>query len=244
MIKAIDYDRMADLYDALVTFDADIDFFRDMADRVDGAVLELMAGTGRVSVELADRAVFLACVDTSARMLARLRAKLDRRGLSAWLARADVRRLGFAPVFDLALLAFNSFSELILPEDRFAGLVSAHAALRRGGTFICTLHNPVVRLRSVDGVLRTLQEVPHPSGRGTLALKARLSLQERGVVTGLQLLQEVDSDGVVLDERSIEIGFALPERDEFEALAQRAGFEIVDLWGDYDRSEFGPEDSP
>src|SRR5919112_6745913 len=53
----IDYDRVADVYDLYVTSDLDVGFYVEEATKVQGKVLELMCGTGRVSIPLLEAGV-------------------------------------------------------------------------------------------------------------------------------------------------------------------------------------------
>jgi ubiquinone/menaquinone biosynthesis C-methylase UbiE len=71
----IDYDCVADVYDLYVTSDLDIAFYVAEAAKAQGKVLELMCGTGRVSVPLLEAGVDLTCVDASEGMLATPRGK-------------------------------------------------------------------------------------------------------------------------------------------------------------------------
>src|SRR3712207_670734 len=88
----IDYDLVADVYDIYVTPDFDVGFYVAEAGRAGGRVLELMSGTGRVSIPLAESGVDLTCVDASEEMLARLERKLRARNLRARVILADIRR--------------------------------------------------------------------------------------------------------------------------------------------------------
>jgi ubiquinone/menaquinone biosynthesis C-methylase UbiE len=81
MNASIHWDWVAGLYDTYVTTTFDLPFFLREATATGGNVLELMCGTGRVSVPLAEAGVHLTCVDGSAEMLARLREKLAAKGL-------------------------------------------------------------------------------------------------------------------------------------------------------------------
>jgi len=130
------YAEIADLYDALVAVDDDIPFFVERALAVEGPVIELMAGTGRVSVPLLERGVELTCVDLSPEMLAELRAKIFNRGLEATLLRADVRHLEqhrwLRGRFSLCLIPFNSLSELVDEQDRLAALRGARETFLSG----------------------------------------------------------------------------------------------------------------
>jgi ubiquinone/menaquinone biosynthesis C-methylase UbiE len=111
-VDDIQWDSVASLYDRYVTATFDLPFFLAQAAAVPGRVLELMAGTGRVSLPLLEAGVKLTCVDLSGEMLSRLREKVVARGLDATVVQADVRSMDLAETFDLAILPFNSFSEL------------------------------------------------------------------------------------------------------------------------------------
>ncbi len=89
----IDYDRVANVYDLYVTSDLDIGFYVEEAAKVRGKVIELMCGTGRVSIPLLEAGVDLTCVDASEGMLERLQERLRARDLEARVVQADVRHL-------------------------------------------------------------------------------------------------------------------------------------------------------
>jgi len=245
MTAPIDYAIFADLYDAIVQFDEDIAFFTGAAARAGGNVLELMSGTGRVSIPLLEAGARLTCADASREMLSRLRAKRAARGGPDRLVLADARSLPFCGAFDLAFLAFHSFAELITDSDRKAALSSVHRALVRRGRFICTLHNPAVRLETIDGRLRTLGRCPRPGGRGELVLRTRLAFDHpTRLASGTQWIDELDDEGRALGRRTIPIRFALLDRAAFATLAEAAGFRILALAGDYRDSPYREQESP
>lgn len=245
MTAPIDYAAFADLYDAIVQFDEDIAFFTEAAARAGGHVLELMSGTGRVSIPLLEAGARLTCVDASREMLARLRAKRAARGGFDRIVLADVRSLPFGRAFDLAFLPFHSFAELITDADRRAALASVHRVLVRGGRFICTLHNPAVRLETIDGRVRTLGRRPRPGGPGELALQTRLAFDPATrLASGTQWIDELDEEGRVIRRRTLPIRFALLDRAAFEALAEAAGFRVLALSGDYRDSPYREHESP
>ena len=57
----MDYSLIADLYDSYVQTALDTPFFLGETRNVKGEVLELMAGTGRVSIPLLEQGVRLTC---------------------------------------------------------------------------------------------------------------------------------------------------------------------------------------
>jgi SAM-dependent methyltransferase len=242
----IDYDRVADIYDLYVTSDLDIGFFVEEAGKVRGKVLELMCGTGRVSVPLLEAGVDLTCVDASEGMLARLEERLRARKLEARVLRADVRHLdlGEEEEFDLALIPFHSFSELVSPRDQGLALRAAHGCLKEGGRLICPLHNPTIRARSADGTLRLNGSFPTEDG-GLLVVSGFESLEEgSGVVNRVQLYEFFDASNNLRAKRVLPMRFALIDRSGFVELADTARFVPVALYGDYERGEYLEESSP
>lgn len=100
-------------------------------------------------------------MDISRGMLYQLQQKLPAKRLSAQLVRADVQTLPFKQRFELAILPFQSFMELIGQLKQAHCLQSVYCSLLPGGTFFCTLHNPLLRRRSVDGELHVLGRFRH-----------------------------------------------------------------------------------
>lgn len=240
----VDYGLFADVYDACARFDEDIPFFLAEAAAARGPVLELMCGTGRVTLPLLRAGADLTCVDLCPEMLAVLREKLEGEGLHADLRLADVRGLRLDKRFELALLPFQALSELVTAGDRMAALGSIRDCLSPGGRVLCTLHNPVVRLRRIDGTPRVEVRAPWKSG-GEILMGARMTFDpETRIASGEQWMEKRGANGELLERRSGPACFALPGREEFEALASASGFRVVELFGDYSRGPFSPDESP
>lgn len=245
-IDAIAWDWVAGLYDTYVTTTVDLPFYLAETAGFTGEALELMCGTGRVSLALAEAGVRLTCVDASAGMLTRLREKLAQRPTAAHnitVVEADVRRLALDRQFDLILLPFHSFAELTATEDQQALLVNVVSLLREGGRFICPLHNPPARRATLDGHLRLLGRFP--LGAGQLLLWSVASYDPVAqTANGVQLYEEYDGAGIMLRKRLLPIGFSLLDHSQFEAMARAAGLRVVGLYGDYAYAPFHPESSP
>ena len=238
----MDYSRFAHLYDGLVTFNADLPFFAEECLAASGSVLELMAGTGRVTTELVKAGLHPICVDSSREMLARLASKTATE--SRDIVCADVRNLPCENVFAIAILPFNSICELVSERDRHMALASVHAALVPGGRFICTLYNPAYRLKSVNPQGQVAARFPSPSGSGEVVLSIASEYDAaRGVVFGVQTFATMDG-ATVVDEVAIPIEFCLPSRTWFAEAVSAIGFAVDALFGDYDRSEYDSERSP
>jgi len=239
----INYDSVADVYDLYVTSDLDIEFYLAEADKAQGKVLELMCGTGRVSIPLLEVGVDLTCVDASEGMLTRLEERLRVRQLEAEVLRADVRHLELGEEFDLAFIPFHSFSELVSPHDQELALRAIHNSLKEGGRLICPLQNPAIRARTADGALRLNGSFPTAEGR--LIISGFETFNEgSGVVDRTQFYEFFDASNELSAKRVLPMRFALIDRAGFAELAEGAGFVVVTLYGDYDRGEYLEGSSP
>jgi SAM-dependent methyltransferase len=240
-VSQVDYDSVAPLYDLYVKADFDVPFFVSEVGRVKGPVIELTSGTGRLSVPLIEAGADLTCVDCSPGMLDILSGKLAERGLQAEVRCADVCRLDLPSRFDLAILPFQSFMEIVGEESQRAALAAVLACLRPGGRFICTMHNPAVRRSQVDGVLRVVGRFPTPGGS---LVVSGFEQGGRPVVSRLQFFEFFGHDGRLVWKRLLPMEFVFVERAEFERLAAGAGFRVAQLYGNYERAAFDATTSP
>lgn len=240
-MRRIDYDSVAEIYDIYAVADYDVPFFVSEIRKVQGPVLELMAGTGRVSVPLLEAGAKLTCVDAARGMLDVLSRKIAARGLDAELLCKDVRTLDLPATFELAIVPFHSFMELVSEADQQAALEAVFRCLASGGRLICTLHNPAVRRLQVDGALRVVGAFP--AGVSTLVVSG---FEQGGdpLVVRHQFFEFYGADGKLVWKRVLRMEFSLIEKGRFEAMAVGAGFRVVQLFGSYDRVPFEPMTSP
>jgi SAM-dependent methyltransferase len=244
-MPAVDYTMLADIYDRFVKTDLDVAFFREEVRQVKGGVLELMCGTGRLTLPLLADCASLTCVDSSPDMLAHLRAKLKSVTYSPEIVEQDVTRLSLPGQFDLVLIPFNAFSEITSPADERDALRSIRDHLSPQGKLVVTLHNPAVRLRKVDGCPHEMGSMPADE-RGELL---SLTLTEEydastGMVTGQEVFAARDSGGRLLWQRTIALAFRLLSVADLEAMATQAGLSVDRVYGNYDRSPYDPSESP
>ena len=216
--------------------DEDIPFFLSWSLRASGKVVELMAGTGRVSVPVAAAGVDLTSVDSSPAMLEVLRRKLAREHASARVVQQDVTALDLESRFSLAFIAFNSFEELTADPTREEALRGVFSHLVPGGTFICTLHDPRVRRRRVGPGHEIRHRFRAPATGRQIELSLSTTLEEaRALVRGLEVLEDVETGRVILE---LPICFRLSDEEEFRMLAERSGFHVEALYGDYQGSPY------
>jgi SAM-dependent methyltransferase len=114
----------------------DVAFWRELAARVAGPVLELGCGTGRIAVPLGRAGIEVVGIDRSAAMLARAAARVRRAGLRrrVRLVRGDIRFLPFCrpSPFGLVLAPYGMLQSLLRDADLAATLRAVAHVLRPG----------------------------------------------------------------------------------------------------------------
>lgn len=244
-MKTNDYDPVANLYDTYVPATFDIDFFVNEATKSKGDVLELMAGSGRVSLPLLEAGVNLTCVDLSAGLNAVLREKLAQRGLQADVHQMDICELDLLKKFDMVIIPFSSFAHVTSPQAQRKALERIHQHLHLGGTFICTLGNPALRKQAINSQLRLFRTYPLEGGGSLLLwILEDFSSEDPQVVEARQFYEEYDANGTMTSKKCIELHFRLSDRNEFERMAQETGFKIKALYGDFTYAKFQEKSSP
>ncbi len=243
-MPAMDYSKVAELYDVYAQTDIDVTFFLQEAQGC-GKVLELTSGTGRLSIPLLQAKAPLSCLDSSPEMLTVLRRKLREYGLAAPVYEMDATNFSLAEKFDLIIIPFNAFAEITDPGAQQKMLATIRAHLAASGRLICTLHNPAIRLKSIDGQVHLRGQYALPDKSGTLLLSSleRYDPATR-LVTGAQFYEVHGPEGILQAKWSMDLKFFLHSRETFRALIDAQGYRVVAVYGDYARSAFQPESSP
>ena len=242
-MQPINFDLVADIYDIYVNVTTDIPFFIKETEGVNDTILELMCGTGRVSVPLLKEGRKLVCVDYSNGMLDSLKAKLYGNNFTADVIKADITKMNLERKFKMILLPFNSLSEILEPEKQKQALVNISSHLETGGTFICTLQNPKVRLQTTDGVQRTLGEFPISTNNRLIVSYVNNWDAESGLVTGYQYYEILDNKDNFLGKRILEINFRPVSDADFREMIKETGLEVAEAYGDYTYVPFDEENS-
>jgi len=146
--------------------------------------------------------------------------------------------------FDLIFIPFHSFSEILDESKHARTLTRIREHLTEASRFICTLQNPIVRTRSMDGTVKELGRFPTEEGR-TLVVSTSFKYDDHSQdVSGMQFYEVYDPQGELVEKTQLNVAFHLLHRRQFEKLARTAGFKVVRLYGDYERSPFDEAESP
>lgn len=211
----------------------DLVFYRELALDHPGVVLELGAGDGRVTVELARLAERVVAVEPAATMRdaatrrlceADLQGRVDLRG-------HDARELGEIGTFSLAVAPFHMLNELLTIDDQDAVLAAVRRSLAPGGAFACDLFVPRF---GPAGVLRRETTWRDAAGRDAELWLVQDVDPASQRVESLYLVDRTDETGRVVRTRRRLVQRWL-HRFELERALHQAGFTNVRIFGDFDR---------
>ncbi len=139
----MNYDDFAELYDHQYDlYRDDLHFYAQLCERVGGEVLEIGAGTGRVTAYLTRRGVQVTGLEPSGRMLDKARHRAQREGLSLNLVQGDMQTFALPERFDLIIAPFNALMHLYTPNEQLQALQNIAHHLKPGGQFVFDLSVP------------------------------------------------------------------------------------------------------
>lgn len=236
------YDSLAD--DVTVRA-GDVDFYRELASTVDGPVLDLGGGTGRVAWPLAEDGHAVTTLDLSEPMLAvsRARASSHATAIAARLTfvHGDMRSFDLGRTFGLAIAPGRVFQFLLTPNAQRSALDAIWRHLRPGGLFVAQLFDP--RLDWCTPMDGPLDHEDRGSGRAAstgnpVLVRAvhRMNDPLTQVFAERWEFIEVGPNGEQLRREEETLRMRWTYRYEMRHLLELAGFEVEAEYSDFHRS--------
>jgi SAM-dependent methyltransferase len=149
----MNYDSLAALYQLqYANYRDDIAFYSRLAERLNASkILEVGAGSGRVSIPLARRGFEVTGLELSPKMLELGRENATSAGVKASFVLGDARDFNLNRKFPLVIAPFNALMHLytVSDQDRALGCIKSH--LEPEGAFAFDVYVPSFGL---EGVLR------------------------------------------------------------------------------------------
>ncbi len=241
---------VAEFYDAM--YDdmprRDIEFFIDYSRKAGGKTLEIGCGTGRVLVPTAAADCNIVGLDLSPYMLKKCEEKLALQPveiqLRTRLIQGDMTRFYLNEQFPLITLPFRPFQHLVSIAEQKACLDCINRHLLPDGLLVFDVFHPFIpRLVDPKYLMEiTVKSDLKISGGRTLTFTNRTKAFHReSQYNDVELIFYVKNpDGT--EERLVQ-SFPMRYFYRYEVvhLLELCGFEIVEFYGDFDRSEFTPE---
>lgn len=240
------YAPIADLYDFTYTdFTEDIEFYDNVARAVDGPLLELGVGSGRVAIPLAQEGYNVVGIDNSPSMLEAARhtlAGLDDLAGSLELIEADMTSFEFKQKFGMVFVAANTFQHLLTTQDQLDCVRAATRCLAPRGIFSMSIRSPsTVTWDDTDGWAPMLMHWTRlDEETGDTIMKFCVEEPDPASMTRqlTYIYDRVRPTGEV--RRSIfKTELRYSTEAEIRLLLQQCGLRVTHVYGDYDLTPVG-----
>jgi len=240
----VDYDNLAEYYDAewkdLVQ---DIAFIVKCAQNSGGPVLELACGSGRITFPIAEQGIEIHGIDNSQKMLdyaeKRLKEYPESVRKNVTFFQADMKNFKLEREFKLVLIPFNSFLLLPKKEDQEKCLRNVRDHLRDDGLFYVDIYSPRFEFCAEEkSPIRFLKHFYVPE---TKKVVLQWEYVERNMAEQISeidfLYEEYDAEGN-FKRKARHLTMGIIFRFEMQFMLEKNGFEIVEFYGDYNKSPF------
>ncbi|MFN7984372.1 MAG: methyltransferase domain-containing protein [Vicinamibacterales bacterium] len=225
----------------------DAAWYRERARRIGGRVLELGAGTGRITLGIADDGVEVWALDASQAMLTALETKRTSRPPEVQsrvhTVLGDMRRFELAERFSFVIIPYRAFLHNLTEADQLACLRCVRRHLAPGGTLAFNVFHPSLEFMSrnagtLANVWRHVTTHPLPHG-GCLTRADAVSYETpRRLVHAQHRYDEWDASGVLTRStlHSFTLSYLYPS--DIQHLLADAGFEDITIYGGFDERPF------
>ena len=234
----------AELYDVVTppALEGDVDWYRRKARDCGGPVLELGAGTGRVTLPIAQAGIRIVALDSSDAMLDALRSKLARQPQEVrdrvTAVQGDMRTFTLPEQFALVMAPFRAVLHNVTEQDQRACLERVRQHLRPDGHFAFNVFHPSLEYMAqhagpLAGVWRWAGTFDLPTGGYVMRSEANRYDTVRQVVHSQHRYDEYTADGALTQTslHRLELAYLYPA--DIRRLLAQAGFREVTISGGF-----------
>jgi len=243
-----EYDPVAEYYDHVPDYRnrKDVSFFVELAQKINGSVLEIGSGTGRILIPIARKGTSVTGLDNSETMLELCRNKLKKEPKEVRkrvkLLHEDMRKFDAGVEFNLIISPFRPFQHLLTVEDQLSCLKCVHNHLVKNGTFVLDLFNPSLPFLTEEKYFSEQQEPEGFETEDERKIKRSFRFVSRDYfkqVNDTELIYYVTYPNGKKERLVHRFPMRYLFKYEAEHLLARAGFQIEELYGDYDKNPYG-----
>lgn len=234
------YEGVGEFYD-LFADDGDIPFYIEYARKAGSPILDLAAGTGRITFRLAQEGFDVVALEKSPSMMAEARKKLEvlPKNVSSRvkLVIGSMKQFSLNQKFALVIVP-NSFGHLLTTGDQISTIESIKEHLQDQGVFILDLYPGEHQYEHA-----TFEDasVELPSGQ-TVIRSGVIKSDFRRKLMRVELRYTVlNADGFTTNEVNVTSGAALLFSEDVDNLLMKTGMHVVNEFGDFDKNPFTPD---
>jgi len=205
---------------------AEVDWYAERLPRDAGAVLEAMAGSGRLLLPLLERRINVHGVDASPARVASCEARLAAAGLATSIFRQDVVTLNLPFRYAAAMVAAGSFQLLTDPVAAQKALARIRAHLVAPSLLLMDLYVPAEAAHPPGAPVVQVQTVTLPDGT-KIARRAEMFVDAEGKRIDIHSRYEQRERASILAREDETLTLTWYGEDEIIALVRDAGYREV-----------------
>ena len=238
-----------DLYDIVTpaSFRGDAEWYRAKARESRGPVLELGAGTGRITLQIAQDGIAVHALDADLAMLDVLRRKLATRPPDVRervvVIPGDMRTFILPERFPLVIAPFRALLHNLTEEDQLACLKQIREHLAPGGRFAFNVFHPSLEYMAqhagaMAAIWRWAGTFPRPDGGCVVRSDANRYDTVKQHVHSLHRYDEYGRDGTLMQTSLQRLQLAYLYPPDLRRLLNAAGFRSIQINGSFDGRPF------
>ncbi len=217
---------------------ADVDFYRDLALKTGGPVLDLCCGTGRIALPLTITGLDVTAVDLSEPMLSVMREKAtsahpNMKKLT--IVKGDMRYLQMDRKFKLIIIALRSFQVLQDQTDIDNAFTTLYRQLAPDGLLVIDLFKPLKDMKSIEGISET-KEFKDQNGKlfyTRYGINHHIDTENQVLHCDFEYLPSLNARPMQVQKEKLKIRYYYEQ--EFQEMLHAHRFRVIDCFGDYDR---------
>jgi SAM-dependent methyltransferase len=234
-----------DLYDLVTpsSFRGDAAWYVRQARDCGGPILELGAGTGRVTLPMARDGIEVHALDIEPSMLGVLQRKLDDeppevRG-RVTIVEADMRTFQLAERFALVIAPFRALLHNLTDDDHLACFHRVRAHLRPGARFVFNVFHPSLEFMSqhagsLAGVWRLTGTFERKDGSCVTRSDATRYDTVQRRIHSVHRFDEYRPDGILARTSLLRLELSYLYPSDIHRLLEAAGFRSIQIFGGFD----------
>lgn len=234
--------NLPELYDEQYQYYRDdLNFYTQLAHDYGSPVLELGAGTARVSLALAKAGFAVTGIELSEAMVKVGLEKIARANLTdrVTLMQGDMRRLELSQTFPVVIAPFNTLMHTYTLQNQDATLASVKRHLEPGGVFAFDVYTP--NFRDLN-VLKREAEWEHVGGKHAELFLYQSLDADNQILESRYYLDTVREDGTLTRQTST-LKQRFYTRFELERLLYQHGFQNVQLYSGFDKRRYSTKEA-
>jgi len=226
--------RDGELYDKWNQFDYDLEFYKKWCTKSPGPVLELCAGTGRLTIPLKQSGIDITGLEISDSMIEAAINKAKQAGVKIDFIKGDIRDFSLPKKYSTVIIPFNSFQCIYSIEDIENVFRHIKTHLTPNGLLVFDIFNPSIHiLVEKEHSFSEISKFTLNNGNDVI-IKEKGDYDDSAQVNKLKLIYQV-GDEEFTDKLDMRCFFPL----EMDALVKYINFVVIHKFGNFDEVPFG-----